>query len=172
MKYSAEFWIDKLKLEKHPEGGFFKEIYRSDEFISREALPERFKRERCFATSIYFLLGNDNISAFHRIKSDETWHFYYGNPVNIYIIDENGALVIVNLGNDPERQETLQFTVPKNCWFAASIPNNEKETDFGYCLVGCTVAPGFDFEDFEMAEREKLLLGYPVHREIIFRHTL
>ncbi len=171
MKFSAEYWIDKLKLEKHPEGGYFREVYRSDEYVSSEALPERFKGERCFATSIYFLLCNDNISAFHRIKSDETWHFYYGDSVNIFIINEKGALVITNLGNNPEKHETLQFTVPKNCWFAASVADDIKKESFGYSLVGCTVAPGFDFADFEMADREELLLSFPEYEEAIIRFT-
>lgn len=171
MMYSAEYWIEKLNLEKHPEGGCFKEVYRSDEFVNKEALPSRFSGKRCFATSIYFLLRNNNISAFHKIKSDETWHFYFGNSVSINIIDEKGSLTIINLGNHPENNEVFQYTVPKNCWFAASIENVQKKTDFGYCLVGCTVAPGFDFEDFEMADRKYLLQQYPKLKDVIIKHT-
>jgi hypothetical protein len=171
MKLNSSYWIEKLDLEKHPEGGYFKEVYRSDEFLEKENLPARFHGKRCFATSIYFLLNNDNISSFHRIKSDETWHFYYGNPVIIYIIDEKENLLTVSLGNNPEKGEVLQFTVPKNCWFAASISDENKETGFGYCLVGCTVAPGFDFEDFEMGERNILVNEFPQYENIIVSHT-
>ena len=171
MKLNSSYWIEKLDLEKHPEGGYFKEVYRSDEFLEKENLPARFHGKRCFATSIYFLLNNDNISSFHRIKSDETWHFYYGNPVIIYIIDEKENMLTVSLGNNPEKGEVLQFTVPKNCWFAASISDENKETDFGYCLVGCTVAPGFDFDDFEIGGRENLLNDYPRYSQLITKHT-
>ena len=172
MKKTSEFWIESLGLLKHPEGGYFKEVYRSNEIIPTKALPERFGGDRSFSTSIYFLLKNSDISAFHRINQDETWHFYYGDSVNIYIIDSCGFMDVVKLGNNPVKNEVLQYTVTKNCWFSASILPLKAKSKFDFCLVGCTVAPGFDFADFEMAKRADLLKQYPEFSEIIKKHTI
>lgn len=149
---TAEYYIEKLNLQKHPEGGAFSEIYRSDEEISGEALPERFGAGRAFSTSIYFLLKGDEISSFHKIKSDELWHFYDGSSVTIYIIDEGGNLSSKKLGSNLEKGEMFQITVPKNCWFGAEV--NDKSS---FSLMGCTVSPGFDFRDFELAKRKNML---------------
>src|SRR5690242_12414204 len=89
-EYSREYWIQKLGLIKHPEGGYYSEVYRSKEMIKPRHLPERFSGERHHSTSIYFMIASDEFSAFHRIKSDELWHFYYGSDVTIHMIDENG----------------------------------------------------------------------------------
>ena len=138
--------IQKYNLEPHPEGGWYKQTYKSNELIAAEALPKRFGANRAFSTAIYFLLEQGNFSAFHRIKSDECWHFYAGDPLLIYIIEQNGELKIISLGNDFEKGHSFQYVVPANCWFA-SRPAPESE----YCFVGCTVSPGFEFEDFELA---------------------
>lgn len=143
-------------MELHPEGGWFKETYRSSEVILGEHLPNRFGDARHFSTGIYFLLEGKQFSAFHRIKSDEMWHFYYGDPLHVYVIDENGKLQIITLGNNPEAEEVFQAVVKAGCWFA-SKPASENS----FSLVGCTVAPGFNFADFEMAKREQLLAQYP-----------
>jgi len=166
MEYTAEYYIEKLNLQKHPEGGAFSEIYRADEHIKKEDLPERFGGDRAFSTSIYFLLQGAEISAFHKIKSDEIWHFYAGSAVILYIIDEKGKLVIKKNGSDPEKGESFQVTAPKGCWFGAEVENKNS-----FALVGCTVSPGFDFTDFELAERDALLQEFPQHKEIIERLT-
>jgi uncharacterized protein len=146
---SAKYWIEKLQLEKHPEGGWFKEIYRSAEVISASALPAGFLGSRNISTSIYYLLEGDDFSAVHRIKSDEIWHFYNGTSAIEVISIEKGKIKKQFCGNRPDENQQLQVVVPKNNWFAAQLANKE-----GYALVGCTVSPGFDFKDFEMSNQE------------------
>jgi len=158
-------WIEELVLQPHPEGGWYKEVYRSSEEIDAAGLPERFDGVRSFSTAIYFLLAGDNFSAFHRIKSDEMWHFYAGDGLMVQIIAPNGDLSAIKLGNQPKAGETFQGVVPAGSWFAAEPKGG------GYGLVGCTVAPGFDFADFEMADRDELQAEFPQHRELIRRLT-
>src|SRR5215831_1344544 len=112
MNYSARDLIQYYQLQPHPEGGHYRETYRSKEFIPHAALPRKFKDSRNYSTAIYFLLEQGNFSAFHRIQSDECWHFYAGGRLNIYVIDANGALQIVHLGSEITKDETFQFVVP------------------------------------------------------------
>ncbi len=159
---NAENYIRKLRLQKHPEGGWFKEVYRSDEEIAGEHLPERFSGSRHHSTSIYFMLTSDTFSAFHRIKSDELWHFYDSSPVTIYMIGSEGNYSEVILGRNIENGEVLQCVIPHGVWFGAKVSEPDS-----FCLVGCTVAPGFHFDDFELGEREELLRMFPEHTKII-----
>ena len=154
--------IQKYNLELHPEGGWYKQTYKSNEEIDADALPERFGGNRAFSTAIYFLLEKGNFSAFHRIKSDECWHFYAGDALFIYIIEQNGELKVISLGNDYEKRQSFQYVVPANCWFA-SRPAPESE----YCFVGCTVSPGFEFDDLELANATELSVVYPQHKSFI-----
>jgi len=147
---SQDSVISKLGLEKHPEGGYFKEVYRSNEQLKQ--LPERFSGTRSIATSIYFLLGRNDKSHFHKIKSDETWHFYLGAALELHQITEDGTYSMVRIGPDILEGDVLQYTVPKNAWFAAQCIDTN-----GYSLVGCTVAPGFDFQDFALAKASELI---------------
>jgi uncharacterized protein len=149
-------------MQAHPEGGYFAETYRSAEKIPHHALPNRFKSDRSFSTGIYFLLESHHISALHRIESDEMWHFYAGCPLNVYTIDSEGVLKIISLGNNPENGEVFQAIVPAGVWFGSK----PSEPD-SYSFVGCTVAPGFDFEDFEMKSRAELLVMFPQHQAIV-----
>lgn len=158
----AEYYISKLELQKHPEGGWFKEVYRADELIKKEHLPERYSGSRHHSTSISFLLTSDSFSAFHRIRSDELWHFYEGSPVTVYMIDHAGNYSEITLGRNIEAGEVYQCVIPQGVWFGAKV--NAVDS---FCLVGCTVAPGFHFDDFELASREKLTGEYPQHKEII-----
>lgn len=160
--YNAAYWVEKLKMQAHPEGGYFAETYRASESISATALPKRFGGDRNFSTGIYFLLESHHFSTFHRIQSDEMWHFYTGCPLEIYWIDQNGALYLTKLGNNPQNDEVFQAVIPAGVWFG-SRPMQANS----YSLVGCTVAPGFDFADFELADRNALLEQYPEHKEII-----
>ena len=152
---TAVYWIEKLNLEKHPEGGWFREIYRSEDVAPESGLPKNFTGKRNFLTSIYFLLEDNDFSAFHRIKSDEIWHYYAGTSAIEILTIENGKIRKQLLGNDIENSEQLQVVAPKNTWFAARL-----KRPVGYGLVGCTVSPGFHFEDFEMAD-EKLTNEFP-----------
>lgn len=152
--------IEELQLSPHPEGGYFKEVYRSDEQLSH--LPQRFSGPRSVATSIYFLLGGNDKSHFHRIHSDETWHFYLGAAVLLHQITDQGQYSQVLIGSNILEGEVLQYTVPKNVWFAAQPVQED-----AYTLVGCTVAPGFDFTDFELASAQQLLALCPQHGDLI-----
>lgn len=164
---NAQYWIDHLKLSKHPEGGYFKELYRANEFVSKKSLPDRYTSFRSFSTSIYFLLQSHEFSAFHRLKSDEIWHFYEGASITIVAISPNGTLSKTLMGNNPDKGERFQLLIPKGFWFAAIVNATNS-----YSLVGCTVSPGFDFDDFEMGKRSDLEKRFPQHKEIINKYTL
>ena len=162
----ATYWVKRLRLEPHPEGGYFRQTYRSDVTIAREALPAGFAGARAASTAIYFLLEGKNFSAFHRLRSDEIWHFYIGAPVSVHVIDTSGKYSSIILGNDPDAGQVLQAVVSAGCWFASHVSDWAS-----FAVVGCTVAPGFDFGDFEMGMRGKLVAKYPQLSEIIWRLT-
>ncbi len=166
MKTRVNELIEKLELAQHVEGGFYKETYRSEGTISEGSLSEEFEGPRNYSTGIYFLLTSDTFSAFHRIKQDEMWHFYEGAPLTIHIIDDQGNYSFHRLGLELGDQQSPQFTVPRGYWFAAEI-----EDPNSYTLVGCTVSPGFDFSDFELADRKALIESFPHHEHIIHRLT-
>ncbi|HMS63813.1 MAG TPA: cupin domain-containing protein [Ignavibacteria bacterium] len=162
MKRNAGYWIENLNMLPHPEGGFYKESYRSDESISKEHLPERYNDVRNFGTAIYYLLENDQTSKLHRLKSDEMFHFYDGSGMIIYVIGEKGKLSIIKLGLDIEEGENPQILLKAGVWFGAKVSEENS-----YCLAGCTVSPGFHFDDFEMGRRSELISLYPEHKKII-----
>lgn len=149
-------------LQPHPEGGWYKETYQSKEQLEAACLPERFGGSRAFSTAIYFLLELGNFSAFHRIKSDECWHFYAGDPLVIYVLQLDGTLNEIYLGSDITNGQLFQYVVPANCWFASRPAIGSK-----FCFVGCTVAPGFNFDDFELADVAVLSALYPQHHACI-----
>lgn len=166
MRPPASYWIERLSLTPHVEGGAFREVYRSELTIPRSNLPLFFQGDRSASTAIYFLLAQGQFSAFHRIAADELWHFYYGDALVVYEITHNGRMIEHRLGANPEQGEVFQTVVKAGSWFAsAPAPGSE------YALVGCTVAPGFDFADFELAERKPLVQQYPEHAHIITRLT-
>ena len=166
MRPDASYWIKKLQLTQHVEGGAFRETYRSELTISRTILPVFFQGDRNASTSIYFLLASGQFSAFHRIASDEVWHFYFGDTLLVHEISHNGRLITHRLGTNPEKGECFQTVVKAASWFA-SVPAPGSE----YALVGCTVAPGFDFADFELADRAALSQQYPEHAQLINQLT-
>ncbi len=158
----AKYWVDKLEMQKHPEGGYFRETYRAQEVITETGLPSRYSGERNIATAIYYLLAEDDFSAFHRIKSDEIWHFYQGTGLELFEINTEGNLGKILLGPDPDRGMQFQYTIAAGNWFASRVIKKR-----GYALMGCTVAPGFDFSDFELAQRDQLISSFPQHKNII-----
>ena len=160
----ASYWVSHLNLSKHPEGGWFGETYRSSESVAADALPGRFQGPRSFGTAIHFLLEKGDYSALHRIKSDEIWHFYEGASLSVHVITPQGRYSEIRLGRNAEQGECFQAVVPAGCWFGA-------ETWGDYSLVGCTVAPGFDFRDFEMAEEPALRELFSEHEALIRRLT-
>ena len=150
----AQYWIRKLNMQPHPEGGFYKQTYQSEGMIS--ALNRR------YATAIYFLLHDEQFSAFHRIQSDELWHFYTGSPLEVLVLHDSGELQTLQLGPHPEDGEQFQAVVPAGKWFASRLVQSQS-----YALLGCTVSPGFDFRDFEMADRQHLVQQFPQHEVLI-----
>ncbi len=166
MNNEAEHLIEILGLHKHPEGGYFRETYRSGEFIRREELPQRYKSQHCFSTSILFLVTGNEPSRFHKILSDETWYFHKGSPLVVHVISDDGKLTEVTLGLNPDNDEYFQYTITKNNYFAAAVK------DAGpYSLASCSVSPGFEFEDFTLARRDDLLKQYPHLKEHIIKLT-
>jgi len=163
---TAEELVRRLELTRHPEGGWYRESYRSAEVIPAAALPDRFSGPRSYSTSIYFLLERGDISALHRIKSDELWHFYAGGTLAIQVITATGEHLKLELGSDLASGASFQAMVPAGCWFGAELSGVGDHS-----LVGCTVAPGFDFSDFEMGGRDELLRQYPGHADVIRRLT-
>ncbi len=185
MQKEAAYWIRALALAPHPEGGYFRETWRSH----RRTDPGESGRSRDLGSAIYFLLEGDDFSAFHRLAADEIWHFYLGDPLTITMISPVGVLSLARLGRDPERGEAPQVVVPAGVWFAASrdaatgiasrdtteiASGSVSRTAWGagaagFALIGCTTAPGFEFADWELADRSTLLSRFPEHREVITR---
>lgn len=161
----ASYWIEKLKLAPHPEGGYFRQTYKSGLMIGDADLPS-FGVGRAASTAIYFLLEGKNFSAFHRLRSDEMWHFYTGGALVVHVIEPDGKYYSIELGNDAEAGQQFQAVVKAGCWFASHVADWKS-----WALVGCTVAPGFEFEDFELGKREELVEKHPQHRELIERLT-
>ncbi|NTV66920.1 MAG: cupin domain-containing protein [Chlorobaculum sp.] len=162
---SAEFWIERLGLERHPEGGWYRETYRSEgAYGFGDSSP--FGSPRSYATSIYYLLESGDRSRLHRIHSDEQWYFHAGSPLDVHGFPEAGEPSLFTLGLDPTNGETPHSWVPAGSWFGACLSKPSDEPD-AYALVSCVVAPGFDFRDFTFADREELIAKFPAHARII-----
>lgn len=166
MSDSIKEIIKKLELVPHPEGGYFKETYRSKGEIGKESLGPEYNGKRSYSTCIYFLLTSEKFSAFHRIKQDEIWHFYDGSAIRLHMISGSGIHTIHSIGRDLYKGEIPQFIVPGGYWFAAEVIDEN-----AFSLVGCTVSPGFSFEDFELILRRDLISLFPENEEIISRLT-
>ena len=162
MHLTADYFITQFGLLPHPEGVYYRETYRSGEYIPETALPGRFTGKRAYASAIYFLLQQGNFSAFHSIQSDECWHFYAGDVLWIHMIAPDGQLTTVSLGNHPGT--VYQYVVPAGYWFAS-----ETAPGGSFSFVGCTVAPAFDFADFELADGQELSKQFPQHGSLILR---
>ncbi|GAB6169264.1 cupin domain-containing protein [Clostridium carnis] len=156
---SADYFIEKLQLEPHVEGGYFKCSFLSDQTISIDS------KKKDLWSSIYFLLKTNEVSNFHRLKSDEMWYYHAGSPLTIYMITPSGELITKQLGLDISNGESPQVLVPKGYIFGSAMNEN------GFSLVGCMVSPAFIFEEFELFEREFLLNKYPQHKDIILKLT-
>ncbi|MEM0997638.1 MAG: cupin domain-containing protein [Bacteroidota bacterium] len=161
MDPQAEHWIVKFGMQAHPEGGYFAETYRSSESLPGDALPNRYGGARALGTSIYFLVPPGQCSKLHRLRTDEVWHYHAGGAMHLWLIHPTGHLEELLVGPDGP----FQVVVPRGCWFGAHPESG------GYSLVGCTMAPGFDFADFGLGEREALLAAYPEHAAVIRRLT-
>ena len=154
---SFDYWVKAYEMNQHPEGGYYKEIYRSVNSMTTD-----YGANRSLMTSIYFLITKGNFSAFHRIKSDELWNYHYGDALAVHIIDPEGNYSLLKIGSNVENGEQLQGIVPAGSWFASEVIEGGS-----YSLVGCAVAPGFDFDDFELANKKKLGQLFPQHKILI-----
>lgn len=163
---NATDWIDRLGLQSHPEGGYFRESYRSADLLDAGILGGRHGGPRPASTAIYFLLTGEAFSSLHRLRSDEVWHYHAGSALTVHVIDPAGAYRAHRVGLDLDAGERPQAVVPAGCWFGATV-----DEPGGYALVGCTVAPGFDFADFELADRAELTGRHPEHAGLIARLT-
>ncbi len=159
MNEDARAIVEALGLAPHPEGGFFRETFRAPLVVGAPQGP------RAVSTAIYFLLLGGTFSAWHRVRSDEVWHHYDGDPVELCLLAEDGELLVTRLGRDLARGERPQVVVPAGVWQAAAPSGH------GFALCGCTVAPGFDFADFDMPSRADLVRRFPSRRELIERLT-
>ena len=166
MTDDARRWIERLELQRHPEGGWYRETYRAAGSIPAAVLPGGFTGPRAFATSVYFLLARPEVSTLHRLRADEVWYHHAGGALIVTAIDPAGTVTSVRVGAAFERRERLQATVPAGSWFGAELA-----ADAEFALVGCMVAPGFDFADFELARRADLTAVYPRHAALIERLT-
>ena len=165
MTLTARSLVDQLGLLPHPEGGFFRETYRDE--LTLTGLPERFvgprfAGPRSASTAIYYLLERGDMSALHRIASDEVWHHYVGGTLTVHVLHADGRHEALRLGTDFAKGERPQAVVPAGAWFGARL-----EGDDDYALVGCTVAPGFDFQDLEIGTRAGLLAAFPQHAAVV-----
>ncbi len=152
-------------LAPHLEGGWYRQTYRSSLLLEKRLLPG-YSGDRVASTTIYFLLAGDEFSSLHRLRSDEGWHFYAGSPLVVHMLTPEGEYHEHLLGSDPEKGQHFQAMVPGGCWFGASLVHPGS-----FALLGCTVAPGFDYSDFEIASRAALLREFPQHSAIITRLT-
>jgi predicted cupin superfamily sugar epimerase len=155
---NAVYWIEHLKLQPHPEGGYYKEVFRSELEVLRPSSP--IMKQAC--TSIYYLLEGTDYSGFHRLASDELWYFHKGEPLLIHVIDEQGNYTAHKLSDTVDG--SLSIAIEAGLWFAAEIPSGN-----GFVLVSCAVAPGFDFTEFEMAKKEEMIALYPQYTALLHK---
>lgn len=151
--------ISHYNMQAHPEGGYFVETYRSSICVDTP------KGERAASTAIHFLISKDSISHFHRLSSDEGWHFHMGAPLKVIEITTQGKLIETIMGNKLIEGQQLQHFVPAGHWFASTSLGD-------FSLVGCSVAPGFDFADFEMGKVDELSKQFPTLVDILEEYCL
>jgi predicted cupin superfamily sugar epimerase len=166
MSADAAHWIGALALQPHPEGGFFRETWRSSEMLERGSLPGRFPGARATGTAIVYLLRAGDHSRLHRLRADEVWHLYDGGPLLLHVLEPGAGYRRLVLGRDVANGESLQCVVPHGAWFGA-----EPAAGAAFALAGCTVTPGFEYEDFELGERDALLAAFPAHHALVVRLT-
>lgn len=164
---NAGYWISALGLQPHPEGGHYRETYRADGQIPAAGMPVNFDGSRAYSTAIYFLLQGHEISHLHRLKADELWHYHTGATLTLHLLDPRNGHRQIRLGNDPGTGSCFQACIPAGTWFGAVV-----DDPASFTLAGCTVAPGFDFADFEIGQRLALQRQFPRNTEIIAALTL
>ena len=161
---SMEEVISYYDLIPHVEGGFYHRTYRSEINIPKSLLPERFEDDRSLSSTILYLIPAFVASKLHKLKSDETWHFYMGNSFTLTELHNNGEVRQVKMGNRLLNEFKVQHLVHYGCWFGGHV---NLDGPFSFSLLGCTISPGFDEQDFELAEKDTMLKRFPQHRDII-----
>jgi len=159
---TAKKIIKDFKLEKHPEGGYYRRVWCSE--VKSDFSKNNSTEILNNASHIYYLLEKNDFSAFHRINNEELWHHYSGSTIRIFILNSDGKLETQLLGKSIENGEQPTVVIPKNQWFAAEVVD---KSDFGF--VGCTVVPAFSFSGFELADTKKLIAEFPRNKELILR---
>ena len=149
-----------------PEGGYFAETYRAKEKLDENILPNKYEGKRNLSTAILYLITKDSFSKLHRLKSDEIFHFYLGDPVTMLLLHNNGKSELITLGHDISAGQKVQIVVPKNCWQGCMLKD-----DGEFALMGCTVSPGFESKDYEQGDREALMKKYPPQKDLITKLT-
>jgi predicted cupin superfamily sugar epimerase len=158
----ANYWINKLNLREHAEGGYFTETYVSDMLIT----SPKYDGPRYACTAIYYLLVEDQFSSFHTMRSEELWHFYAGSSLTLHIIGTDREIYNVKLGKNIDNEEKFLAAVKSGSWFAASVDDTTS-----YSLVGCIISPGFDYQDWKLGNVEALTKLYPQHKSTIEKYT-
>lgn len=154
--------IERLDLQPHPEGGYYREAFRAPTTVDHPGIPAGENRQRCGGSLIYYLLEAEDFSAFHRVRwTEEIWHFYAGAPVELHMIDADGRHSVRTI-HDSFGETEPTCVVPAGCWQAARLADTS-----GWALCGCTVAPGFEFADFQMPPRSELLQRFGQHAAVI-----
>ncbi|KAG4959233.1 hypothetical protein AAZX31_13G094300 [Glycine max] len=188
MSLRASEIAKKLNLQPHPEGGFYVETFRDHSVqLSTSQLPPEYKVDRPVSTSIYFLVPSGSVSRLHRIPCAETWHHYIGDPLTVVELNEkDGSVKFTCLGSDLTQNQVPQYTVPPNVWFG-SFPTKDftysadgvfgsaeaeaeaeaRDSERNYTLVGCTCAPAFQYQDFELAKPSYLLARFPQFHPLV-----
>ena len=167
MSLTAEQVIELLRLEPLPvEGGHYRVTYRADETLDAATLPERYGGPRAYGGAIYFFLHGDNFSALHRLLTDEIYHFYLGQPVEMLLLYPDGHDEVVRLGTDLAAGERVQMVVPRGVWQGSRLANPADSAN-GFALMGTTMAPAYDQADFELGDRAALIAAYPQRAELI-----
>jgi len=167
MSLTAEELIKLLDLQPHPsEGGFYKETYRSKDKVAKECLPSRYIAEKSYGTAIFYLLTPENYSSMHRLQTDEIFHFYLGDPVTMLNIYPDHIGHVITLGHDLAQNQKVQMLVPKGVWQGSFLCEGGK-----FALMGTTMAPGFDYEDYEAGNRNVLIEKYPEYKDLIIKLT-
>lgn len=161
MSSEADSLISELQLTEHPEGGYYREYYRSDESFDANALPERYRSQRAYGTAIYFLLKAGQTSKFHRLSSDELWFFHSGDSVTVHLLSSASGCSILELGSE----NNFAGLIPRNTYFAAEVNGSN------YSLVSCVVVPGFEFSDFELVKKSDMISMFPDHKALIARFS-
>jgi uncharacterized protein len=160
---TADEIVNALKMMPHPvEGGYFAETYRAAETVPQTVIGRAYPGARSLSTAIYYMLTPGTISAMHRVRGDEMFHFYLGDPVEMLQLDSDGTGEVVVLGQDILSGMTLQHVVPGGVWQGSRLLEGGK-----FALMGTTMAPGFEYEDYETGKRDELIAKYPAFADLI-----